>query len=174
MPTPDELEADPTFPWTRELTPKQLGDKAVPEPPRAGLDAADCPLCARPDTDYLWADDHWRLLAFDGIPLRGCVILESRRHADSFTDLDDAEAALLGPVLARIERAVLSIGEVGRVHMARWGEGIAHFHQWVMPRPSGALELRGPALMSWMDVLPPLDAGTVADAHAAIAVAMAE
>jgi diadenosine tetraphosphate (Ap4A) HIT family hydrolase len=172
MPTPDELVADPRFPWTRGLEPKVLGPRQVPEPERAGLEPDDCPLCQRSDDDYLWADEHWRLLPYDGIPLRGCVILEARRHADSFVDLTPDETATLGPVLARIEDAVLSIGEVGRVHVARWGEGIAHFHQWVMPRPLGVMELRGPSLMAWMDALPPHDPQDVEDAHASIGSAM--
>jgi hypothetical protein len=174
MPTPDELEADPQFPWTRGLTPKELGPRQIPEPVRPGAEAADCPLCARPDDAYLWSDEHWRLLPFDQIPLRGCVIVESRRHVDSFVDLPTEEAASLGPVLAKVERAVLSIGAVGRVHVARWGEGMAHFHEWVLPRPLGVLELRGPSLMPWMDALPPLDPAAVAEAHAAIAAAMAD
>jgi hypothetical protein len=100
------------------------------------------------------------------------VIIESRVHADSFAELSADALATLGSFTARVERAVLSIGSVGRVHVARWGEGIAHFHQWVMPRPLGVMELRGPRLMSWMDVLPPLDERVVAEAHAAIAAAM--
>jgi diadenosine tetraphosphate (Ap4A) HIT family hydrolase len=174
MPTPDELEADPRFPWTRGLVPKALGPSQIPEPARAGAEAADCPLCSRPDDAYLWTDQHWRLLPFDGIPLRGCVILEGRRHVDSFVDLSTDEAASVGPVLAKVERAVLSIGEVGRVHVSRWGEGIAHFHVWVMPRPLGVFELRGPSLMPWMDALPPLDPAVAAEAHEAIAAGMTD
>lgn len=172
MLTPDELEADVRFPWTRDLRPKPLGPPTDPEPERAGVRPEDCPLCARGDDSYLWTDDHWRLLAYADIPLRGCVILESRDHVDSFVDLSPAVSASLGPVLARVEAAVGSIGDVGRVHAARWGEGIAHFHTWVLPRPRGVMELRGPALMAWMDALPPLDAEVVASAHSAIAEAM--
>ena len=172
MPTPDELEADPRFPWTRGLEPKALGRRQVPEPERAGLEPGDCPLCERPDDAYLWTDEQWRLLPYDAIPLRGCVILETRRHVDSFVDLSTDEARSLGTVVSRVERAVLSIGEVGRVHVARWGEGIAHFHQWVMPRPLGVMELRGPSLMAWMDALPPLDPRELEEAHTSIGAAM--
>jgi diadenosine tetraphosphate (Ap4A) HIT family hydrolase len=172
MPSPQELEEDPRFPWTRELLPKSPAPPTIPEPPRAGDDRSDCPLCARGDEDYLWVDEHWRLLAYTAIPLRGCVILESRAHADSFADLPEDVLATLGRVTARVERAVLTIGDVGRVHVARWGEGIAHFHEWVMPRPLGALGLRGPSLMPWMEALPPLDESRAAEAHAAVAAAM--
>ncbi len=155
MPTPEDLAADPRFPWTRDLQPKSLATPIIPEPARHGVERAVCSLCARPDTAYLWADEHWRVLPFTDVPLRGCVILESRMHADSFVDLPSDVSSSLGPMIAKIEKAVLSIGAIGRVHVARWGEGIAHFHAWVMPRPLGQLELRGPALMAWMDALPP-------------------
>lgn len=172
MPTPDELEADPRFPWTRGLEPKSLDAPTIPEPVRAGVDELDCPLCARDDDAYLWTDEHWRLLAYTAVPLRGCVILESRVHADSFGDLPVDIAASFGSVVAKVEKAVLSIGSVGRVHVARWGEGIAHFHAWIMPRPLGVLEMRGPALMSWLEALPLLDEGVAGQAHGAIARAM--
>jgi hypothetical protein len=172
MPTPEELANDPRFPWTRDLQPKNLSAPTVPEPPRAGIERATCPLCNRLDDEYLWTNEHWRLLPFTDVPLRGCVILESRLHADSFADLPLDVSASLGPAIAQVEKAVLSIGNVGRVHVARWGEGIAHFHAWIMPRPLGALELRGPALMAWMDALPPLDSDVAAEAHDQIARAM--
>ena len=172
MPTPEELAADPRFPWTRELRPKTLSTPTIPEPARAGVERAICSLCARPDSAYLWANEHWRLLPFTDVPLRGCAILESRIHADSFVDLPRDVSASLGPVIAQVERAILSIGDVARVHVSRWGEGIAHFHAWFMPRPKGQLELRGPALMAWVDALPPLDSGIAAEAHDKIARAM--
>lgn len=174
MPTPDELAADPRFPWTRELLPKNLSTPIVPEPARTGVERAICPLCLQTDAAYLWTDEHWRLLPYKGVPLRGCVILESRAHVDSFSDLPRDVALSYGPTLARIEEAVLSIGDVGRVHVSRWGEGVAHFHTWIMPRPLGVMEMRGPALMSWMEALPPLDDDLVDKAHLAIARALAD
>ena len=42
-----------------------------------------------------------------------------------------------------------------------------------MPRPLGQLELRGPALMAWMDALPPpVDSTIAAEAHDMIAQAL--
>jgi hypothetical protein len=42
------------------------------------------------------------------------VLLEPRAHH--------------GPMLGRVERAVLCIGDVGRVHICRYGEGASHMH----------------------------------------------
>ena len=66
-----------------------------------------------------------------------------------------AEAAqAFGPLVARIERAILSLGDVGRVHVSRWGDGGAHFHVWLMARPLGMLEAKNFMLPLWEDVLP--------------------
>ena len=56
--------------------------------------------------------------------------------------------------MARLERAILSRGDVGRVHLYRWGDGGSHFHAWLMPRPLGMLEASGMMLPLWEDVLP--------------------
>ena len=55
---------------------------------------------------------------------------------------------------ARVERAILSLGDIARVHLYRWGDGGAHFHVWLLPRPLGMLEASGMALPLWEDVLP--------------------
>ncbi len=60
-------------------------------------------------------------------------------------------------MIARMERADESIGAVGRVHLNQWGDGAGHFHRWFIPRPLGALQLRGSCLPMWFDVLPDLD-----------------
>lgn len=43
---------------------------------------------------------------------------------------------------------------MGRVHLYRWGDGGAHFHVWLMPRPLGMIEASGMMLPLWEDVLP--------------------
>ena len=57
-------------------------------------------------------------------------------------------------IAARVERAILGLGDVGRVHLYRWGDGGAHFHVWFIPRPLGMLEASGMMLPLWEDVLP--------------------
>ena len=46
----------------------------------------------------------------------------------------------LGVMLDRVERAVRSAGEIGRVHVCRWGDGSEHLHWWFAARPE-ALEI---------------------------------
>jgi hypothetical protein len=68
--------------------------------------------------------------------------------------LSDDMAAELGTMLARVERAVRSAGEIGRVHVCRWGDGSEHLHWWFMARPTRIPELTGSFAAIWDDVLP--------------------
>ncbi len=157
MTTLDELLADPWFPFEGDVRVKGLLPPQVPEPDRSALTPQSCPACAAPDDGFVWTDAHWRLRGYGGpTPIPGIVLLEPRAHHDSYADLPGPLLAELGPLTARIERALLSLGDVARVHVARWGDGSAHFHLWFFPRPLGHLQLRGSMLPVWLDVLPPL------------------
>ena len=87
-------------------------------------------------------------------------------------DLPDELAADFGRVAARVERAILSLGDVGRVHLYRWGDGGAHFHVWFLPRPLGMLEASGMMLPLWEDVLPNVPDEELAAAAQRVAAAM--
>ena len=168
-----ELLADPWFPFEGDVRVKALQPLQVPEPDRAGLTAADCATCALPDDTYLWVDERWRLRPYlEPSPVAGIVLLEPRAHHDTYADLPEDLLAELGPLTARVERALLALGDVARVHVSRWGDGAAHFHQWFFPRPLGRLQLRGTMLPVWMDVLPPLADDELRRVHDRVAAAM--
>ncbi|HTY71248.1 MAG TPA: hypothetical protein VMI11_02370 [Actinomycetes bacterium] len=156
-PVPAELLDDPWFPFTGDVRVKALVDPVVPEPARHHEATEGCEQCSRPDEDFVWVDEHWRLAGHLPTELPGTVLLMTRAHHDSFADLPDELLAELGPLTARIERAVLSLGGVGRVHVCRWGDGGGHFHLWFLPRPLGALQLRGSMLPMWLDLMPKVD-----------------
>ncbi|GAA3028706.1 hypothetical protein GCM10010519_65490 [Streptomyces lactacystinicus] len=162
------------FPYEGELTVRELRAPELPEPPRNGEDGPEsCPDCARPDADFLWTDDHWRLGTTeepDGLP--ATLLLWPRAHHD-LLDLPAELSAGLGPMLQRVERAVRSLGGIGRVHVNRWGDGSAHLHLWLLARPEGMAQLRGSTLPLWMDVLPPMPVGVRAERARRIAAAMA-
>jgi diadenosine tetraphosphate (Ap4A) HIT family hydrolase len=168
---PAALLDDPWFPFTGDVRVKALLPPVVPEPPRHDL-PGDCAECARPDDNYVWTDAHWRLTAYRPTELPGAVLLEPRAHHDSFADLTPELLAELGPVTARVERAVLSLGGIARVHVARWGDGGAHFHLFFLPRPLGALQLRGSMLPMWLDLLPKIPDAAADEALERIAAAM--
>ena len=62
----------------------------------------------------------------------------------------------LGPLVQRVERAITSLGEIGRVHVCRQGDGSAHFHVWFMARPARLPQTVGSFAAIWDHILPPV------------------
>jgi hypothetical protein len=159
------------WPFRGPVVPREL------EPPREerrrlGEGGVDCWRCARPDDDYAWTDEHWRLGGTGsptGLPL--VVILETRAHHD-FPDLPPELAAELGPLILRVDRAVRSVGEFGNVHVCRYGDGGEHCHVWFMARPARMPQLSTNFAAIWDDVLPPLPEELWRANLAAVAAAM--
>ena len=144
-----------TIPWVEPLTPVALGPRVVPEPPRRGEPGGEpCGVCEGHTTEAVWSDAHFTMHPPVGGSLPGTVWVASTEHVDSFSDLSPEAAAAFGPMVASVERAILGRGDVGRVHLYRWGDGGSHFHVWFMPRPLGMLEASGAMLPLWEDVLP--------------------
>lgn len=169
----DELIADSWFPFAGEMTVKPLEPRVIPEPARHGEIAETCGSCQREDDTYIWTDQRWRLGGPTTTELPGIVLLEPREHHDSFVDLPPELLTELGPLVARIESALLTLGDVGRVHVNRWGDGGGHFHLWCIPRPLGMLQLRGSMLPMWLDLLPAADPDEAQSALRHIAGALA-
>ena len=168
--SPDVREWDP-WPFEGPVRPRPLVAPG-PERVRDGEGGRECSACAAPDGDYLWTDDDWRLKAMEpsGLPL--VLILEPRAHFDGPADLPDGLARAQGVLIGRVERAVLSIGEVGRVHIGRWGEGAAHLHWWFIARPAGFPQLASSMAEIWDEVLPPTPRDVWEDNVARVAEAM--
>jgi diadenosine tetraphosphate (Ap4A) HIT family hydrolase len=119
------------------MRPRRLQPPVAEETPRHGHGGVECVRCVRSDDEYLWMSQRWRLWALDsptGLPV--VVLLEPREHFAEPGDLPDELAAELGVLLARIERAIRAAGEIGRVHVCRWGDGSEHLHWWFMARPA--------------------------------------
>ena len=159
-----------TTPWQEPLVPRSPAPRTVPEPPRRGEPGGEvCGVCSGRSTPAVWSDDSWTLHPPVGGSLPGTVWLASRKHVDSFVDLPEDARASFGEICARIERALLDQGDVGRVHLYRWGDGGAHFHVWFMPRPLGMVEASGAMLPLWEDVLPNVPDGELRAAAEAVA-----
>ncbi|MEU0947994.1 hypothetical protein ABZ379_35625 [Streptomyces canus] len=177
LPLPADSVADwETFPFECEgdLRVRPLQPPVLPEPARSGEDGPEgCHTCRKPVTEALWTDDHWRL---DPVGtesrLPAVVMLQPRGHHD-LCDLPAEQAAELGPLLQRVERAVLGLDGVARVHVNRWGDGAAHLHFWFLARPAGLLQLRGTFLPVWEELLPPVPDEERLQAHRRIAAALA-
>lgn len=151
------VETWDTFPFDGELRPRALRPPEERDPPRVGEGGVGCRACGAADGEYLWTNESWRLYApadERGLPV--VVILEPRGHFAEPGDLPDELAADLGRMLARIERAIRSLGEIGRVHVCRWGDGGEHLHWWFMARPARIPQLLGSFAAIWDDILPPV------------------
>jgi hypothetical protein len=145
-----------TFPFEGELGVRELLPPEPEEPPRNGEAGTECWRCQAGDSDAIWSDECWVLSPLGeptGMPVT--AILSTRAHHD-MGDLPERLQAELGPLLVRIERAVASVGGVGRVHVCRWGDGSAHFHVWFIARPERLPQLKGTFVAIWDDILPPL------------------
>jgi len=145
-----------TFPFEGDLQTRELLPPVAEEPPRHGEDGRDCLACENAEQTAIWSNERWLLFPLhepSGMPV--IVLLSPRAHHD-MGDLTEQLQAELGPLLVRIERAVASVGGVGRVHVCRWGDGGAHFHVWFIARPERLPQLKGSFIAIWDDILPPL------------------
>jgi len=163
-----------TLPYAEPLSVIDPAELVLPEPPRRGEEGGDpCfPCSGDSDSNLIWSDQHWTLHNPGQTGLPGSVWLASRTHFDSFADMPAEIGATFAAVCGRVECAVLTLGDVGRVHVYRWGDGGAHFHVWFVPRPLGRLDMSGHQLMAWEDAMPPATDDEIAEAGRRIAAAM--
>ena len=152
MPPVEEWD---TFPFQSEIRPRALRPPAEDEKSRHGEGGIDCRACSKVADDVIWQDERWQLTAIGptGLPL--VLILEPKEHYDIDT-LPAELAAELGPLMQRIERAIRAAGDIGRVHIGRWGEGSEHLHWWFMARPARMRQLSDSFAAVWDDILPPV------------------
>ena len=153
MPPIEEWE---TFPFEGDMRPRPLGPPADVDTPRRGEGGVDCDRCGGSDDDFFWTNERWRLRAIGPTGMPFIAILEPREHYAEPGDLPDELAAELGILQARIERAIRGLGDIGRVHVCRYGDGGEHLHWWFIARPPRLPQLVGSFIAIWDDVLPPV------------------
>ncbi|GAA4430257.1 hypothetical protein GCM10023169_33460 [Georgenia halophila] len=76
----------------------------------------------------------------------GYLMVTSRRHVPGFADLSDEESAAVGRWIARLSRALESLG-AQRVYVMAVGHGVPHLHVHLLPRWPET-----PEEVSWLDV----------------------
>ena len=153
--SPEPLLGGPFFAFDGDVQVVPLAEPVLPEPPRAGEPGGKpCIACTGPDSAVIWRDDRWQLKAGiepSGLPI--VALLEPREHY-RLDNLSPELLADLGPMIQRVAGAVCRIEGVGRTHFSRFGDGSEHFHVWFFARPVGMMQLRGPLLSVWCDILP--------------------
>lgn len=135
---------------------KPLRPLAEEEPPRYGELAADC-WCVngfgKDDGSWVWTNGRWvlRLGGDTGLPVS--MSLLPLEHHD-LPSLPGALAAEMGQLIVAISDAVEHVPSVGRVQVAKYGDGGAHLHLSFMGRPFRILQFRGSPLLDWEENLP--------------------
>ncbi|MGY1802280.1 HIT family protein [Blastococcus sp. SYSU D00922] len=113
----------------------------------------DCMLCVPElaDAEFgrarLWEDELWRLSAVLQGPVPGFAHLEPKRHIPFVTDLDGAEAATFGPVLARATRALRDAAGAEKTYVYVFGDRVPHLHLNLAPHRDGDALRGGPGLL---------------------------
>jgi diadenosine tetraphosphate (Ap4A) HIT family hydrolase len=95
----------------------------------------------------LWEDDLWRLSAVLQGPVPGFAHLEPKRHIPFVTDLDGAEAATFGPVLARVTAALRDAAGAEKTYVYVFGDRVPHLHLNLAPHRDGDALRGGPGLL---------------------------
>lgn len=113
----------------------------------------DCLLCRPDDADRffgrtrVWTDGRWRLSVVGHGPVVGFAHLEPVRHIPYVTDLDGAEAATFGPILAKVTSALRAASGADLVYASVFGERVAHFHVNLAPHRAGDALAGGPGML---------------------------
>lgn len=107
------------------------------------MTTSDCPMCrgAAADAELerveAWQDEHWRLTVSVSSEVAGFAYLEPKRHIRYITELDGAESATFGPVLARSTRVLKEATGAEVVYVYVFGDGVPHLHVHLAPHRSG-------------------------------------
>lgn len=99
----------------------------------------------RPPGGVLLREDGLVVHGFAGeSPVRGWVVLTPARHARGLYDLTPTEAARLGAMTARIQRAQRSALGADHAYAFAIGDALHHVHVHLVPRfPDAPAHLRG-------------------------------
>jgi len=154
----EEMPGWDIYPYETEgLRLKPVRPPAEEEPARRGENPAECWCAAGPDAadgpEVVWSNERWRLgLSSDtGLPVM--LVLQPFAHHD-LTTLPGDLAAEMGQLVVAIADAVEHVPSVGRVQLAKWGDGGAHLHLVFLGRPARMLQFRGSPLIDWEENLP--------------------
>ena len=153
----EEMPGWDIYPYEIEsLRLKPLHALAEQEPPRRGESAADC-WCANgfgeDDGTRVWSNGRWSLglSRHTGLPVM--MHLSPLEHHDLPTLPADL-AAEMGQLVVAVADAVEHVPSVGRVQLAKYGDGGAHLHLLFLGRPARVLQFRGSPLVDWEENLP--------------------
>ncbi len=156
----EEMPGWDIFPYELDsLRLKPLQPLADEEPPRHGEVVDECSCSGPPDPDarerLVWSNERWQLRLDTSMKLPIGLSLGPREHCDLPT-VPDHLAGEMGRIIVAVSAAVEELPSVGRVQLAKYGDGGAHLHLFFFGRPARILQLRGSPLLDWEENLPPV------------------
>lgn len=181
---PDNLKVPdvvswPIFPFDGDLHVRKIEPYLDEERVRNGDPGGEpCFRCdgKQDDGGPIWSNENWavRPITFNGrsSPFPA-YMLETVAHID-IDGLTEDMAAEMGVLSLRLNNAILSLGDIGRVHLNRWGDGAAHFHIWFLGRPKGAWQFSGYTLPLWGFTLPGLPSAEHEANHTQVAAELSQ
>lgn len=158
----EEMPGWEIFPFEIDsLRIKPLQPLLESEPARRGEDPTQCWCASSADPSaegsggppVVWSNERWRLVLLREMRLPIALSLEPLTHHDLPTLPDDL-ADELGLLLVAAAAAVEELPSVGRVHVAKYGDGGPHLHLFLFGRPARMPQLRGSPLLDWEENLP--------------------
>ncbi len=79
------------------------------------------------------------------VPLKGWLILKTKRHAEGITALNENEARELGEILNTLPKIQKDILNAEQIYICCFTEEVSHLHFHLIPRYSGEV-LKGPKI----------------------------
>jgi diadenosine tetraphosphate (Ap4A) HIT family hydrolase len=125
-----------------------------------GIDCLPCRNTAAaelPIRERIVQTEHWRVAHAFNTGLPGWLVLVPTVHITALTELSDAAAAELGPMLQRLSKALERVVGCVKTYviLLAEAEGFSHVHFHVVPRMADQPdELRGPRIFQMLG-LPP-------------------
>lgn len=108
-----------------------------------------------PPRELVFDDGKWRVVHAFGSAIPGWLVVVCRRHVTSLSQLTPQEAAVLGPLLASLSKALETVFPARKAYVAflAEAEGFEHLHIHVVPREDGMpQERRGKRVFDWLDM----------------------
>ncbi len=125
---------------------------------------AECYICAitaqgddAPAWQRIYADEHWRVAhAFD-TSLPGWLVLVSKRHIESLSEMTPEEALAFGPLVRALSAALETVTGATKAYLAFFAESPQHrhVHVHVVPRmPDAEADRVGPGVFAHLGAAP--------------------
>ena len=104
----------------------------------------------------VWSNDRWQLHLDSAMRLPIGLSLGAHTSTATCRRSRPSSPREMGRLIVAVSAAVEALPSVGRVQVAKYGDGGAHLHLFFLARPARMLQLRGSPLLDWEENLPPV------------------